>query len=186
MKDPTLAIELLGRIGDKVPFQTVRGEAALGALDLKIIGSLHHDCRKSSAKVAKEVGSSAKTVQKHINKMIKEGLIEMWVLGDPAVIRYATAAIHVHIREGVDLAALGMEMVRRFPNEVYAFRRYLNLPNLLSLASCHANRFRPEQIGRRTRAGRSHQQSRPQCGGERGVVRYMEGQNAAHFGIARL
>jgi DNA-binding Lrp family transcriptional regulator len=99
---PTLAIESLGRVGESVPFQSVPLDAKLSALDLKIISSLHHDCRKSCAKVANEVGASAKTIKKHIDRLIKEGLIEMWVLGDPAVLRYITTATHVHIQDGVD------------------------------------------------------------------------------------
>ena len=137
MSNPTLAIESLGRVGDNVPFQTVPADAILNDLDLRIISSLHHDCRKTCVKVAGQVGSSTKTVQKHIKKMVEKGLIEMWVLGDPAILRYVTTAIHVYVQEGVDVLSLAKELARRYPDEVYAFRRYLNLPNLISLASCH-------------------------------------------------
>jgi DNA-binding Lrp family transcriptional regulator len=137
MGEPTLAIESLGRVGDPLPFRQVSSEVKLSDLDLRIISSLHLDGRKSYGKISEEVGASTRTVQKHLERMIEEGSIEIWVLGDPAAIRYVTTAVHVHTKKGVNGNALGMEIIRRYPNEVYAFRRYCNLPNLISMSACH-------------------------------------------------
>jgi DNA-binding Lrp family transcriptional regulator len=146
IKKPTLAIDSLGRIGDSVPFQSVSTSSKLNALDLRIISALHNNVRKSNIQVAKEVGSSVKTVKKHIDRMIQEGLIETWVLGDPAVIRYISAATHVFMVEGVDGDVLGREIIRRFPDQVYAYRRYCNLPQLISLSSSHETASKLDQM----------------------------------------
>jgi DNA-binding Lrp family transcriptional regulator len=146
IKKPTLAIDSLGRIGDNTPFQSVSVNSKLSALDLRIISSLHNNARKSNTEVAKEVGSSVKTVKRHIDRMIKESLMEIWVLGDPAVIRYASAATYVYMGDGVDGDVLGREIIRRFPDQVYAYRRYCNIPQLISLSSCHETASKLDQM----------------------------------------
>jgi DNA-binding Lrp family transcriptional regulator len=146
LKKPTLAIDSLGRIGDSVPFQSVSTSSKLSELDLQIISSLHNNVRKSNTQVAKEVGSSVKTVKRHIDRMIQEGLIETWVLGDPAVIHYVSAATYVYIGDGVDGDVLGREIIRRFPDQVYAYRRYCNLPQLISLSSSHETASKLDQM----------------------------------------
>jgi DNA-binding Lrp family transcriptional regulator len=135
MKEPILAIESLGRLGDLVPFDPIAPEVKLSKLDLRIISSLHFDARKSYGDVAAEVGVTARTVRKHLERMIAEGSIELWVFSDPTLSPYITTAVQVHTRDGVDGNALGLELVRRFPKQIYTFRRYCNLPNLIVVST---------------------------------------------------
>lgn len=137
MKNPTLGIESLGRVGEQTPFRPVSPAVKLSELDLRMISSLHLDGRKSYGQIAREVGVTARTAQRHLERMIANGSIEIWVLGDPAVIRYITTAVHIYTKEGVNGNELGMDIIRRFPDEAYTFRKYCNLPNLISLSTCH-------------------------------------------------
>jgi DNA-binding Lrp family transcriptional regulator len=137
MRAPCLAVEALGRLGEVAPVQSVSSEEELSPLDLRIISSLHRDGRKTYDAIAKDVGASAKTARRHLDRMMTKGLIEIWVLGDPAPGRYLTTAIHVRANDGVDVNALGLDILHRFPDQVLTFRMYGNLPDTILVSASH-------------------------------------------------
>jgi DNA-binding Lrp family transcriptional regulator len=56
---------------------------ALTVIDYRIICSLHNDARKPIYKLADELGISAKTVRKHLSRLIENDLIEFYISQDP-------------------------------------------------------------------------------------------------------
>jgi DNA-binding Lrp family transcriptional regulator len=137
MKHTTLAIDYLNEFDNVVPSPPVAPEVKLSALDLRIVSSFHYDARKSYDKVAAEVGVSARTVRKHLERMIAEGSIELWTVVNPAANPDFFTIIRVDTKEGVDRDALGIDLMRRFPEQVTIFRTFCNLPNLIQIGSIH-------------------------------------------------
>lgn len=56
---------------------------SLKDIDHRIICSLHDDARKPISKLAEELGASAKTVRKHLDRLVEDDLIEFFVDQDP-------------------------------------------------------------------------------------------------------
>jgi Lrp/AsnC family transcriptional regulator, leucine-responsive regulatory protein len=55
---------------------------SLKDIDWQIIWSLHDNARKPVSEVAREVGVSTKTVKRRLDRLVKEELIEFYVVGD--------------------------------------------------------------------------------------------------------
>ena len=79
-----------------------KSNRTLSALDLRIIASLKDDARKPIADVAKAVGASAKTVKRHLDDMVSEGLLDLHVLMDSPSGGDMLFALHVNLKDGYD------------------------------------------------------------------------------------
>lgn len=138
MKDSTMAIEFQGEPGEAAATSTGSFDLKLSPLDLRIIRSLHHDARKSYGKVAAEVGASARTVRKHLERMVKEGSVELWACMNHTPNQDFTEVLHVFTKEGVDRFALGVDIMRRFPHQAFLCRNFCNIPDLIFVSSAHS------------------------------------------------
>ncbi len=137
MKDATMAIDSLGRVGEVRPAEPLAPEIRLSPLDLRIVASLKDDARKPYAQVGEEIGATARTVRLRLDRMIEEGSVELILKVNPTYARTINSVVHVFTREGVDRNIMGIELMKRFPASVLFFRSYCNIPDMISVATNH-------------------------------------------------
>lgn len=111
-------------------------DSSLSSLDMKIISSLQVDGRKAIADIAAELGVSAKTVSRRLEKMLEEGSIDLIVPMDPTFCGDIVSLVHLILSEGADKRALGTKFVNRFSPRVWYLRSFSNLPNFLMAVIC--------------------------------------------------
>jgi len=103
----------------------------LSPLDLKIVASLRDDARRPAAEVADMLGVSAKTVRRHIERMMSEGSLEMHMPADLSLGGDLMLLMHVNLRAGADAVEVGKRLLSKYlPQDAYV-RRYSNLPGFL-------------------------------------------------------
>ncbi|HUV62239.1 MAG TPA: Lrp/AsnC family transcriptional regulator, partial [Thermoplasmata archaeon] len=108
-----------------------KSDRKLSPLDLRIIESLKDDARKPIADVAKEIGASAKTVKRHLDDMVSEGLLDLHVLTDSASGGDMLFALHVNLEEGYDKLEVGKRLLSRYGSLDSYIRTFSNLPGFL-------------------------------------------------------
>ena len=136
MSDPTVGIycpdeELMPNYSVNGGGERKRSSRKLSPLDLRIIASLKGDARKPIADVAKAVGASAKTVKRHLDDMISEGLLDLHALTDSPSGGDMLFALHVNLKDGFDKVEVGRRLLSKYrPLDSY-IRTFSNLPGLL-------------------------------------------------------
>ena len=125
-----------------------RGVAPLTELEHRIIASLHRDTRKSVADVAAELGISARTVNRHIGRMARDGLVNFSIRWFPCECRDIIAMFQVELRPGADRAAVRSALVRGHGAHVVEAMVFSNLPNLLILVTWSTSSKEVEELQR--------------------------------------
>jgi hypothetical protein len=100
---------------------------ALDALDWQIIHSLSENSRKPVADVAKDLGTSTKTVRRRLDRMIKENLIELSIKWYPDVSDDIMSIFHAKLamKARVDSA----ELHRKYAPHLLYQLHFSNLPD---------------------------------------------------------
>jgi len=111
--------------------RTTEEKAELTALDVRILSALKQDCRKSIADIAKEVGVSSRTITRRLERMFREGLIDLVVPMDPTATGDIVSTVHLHLREGASKKDLGARLINRFTPRMWYIRSFTNMPNFL-------------------------------------------------------
>lgn len=127
MPNPTVGI-IASPLSNLPAVDTV--QAMLYPLDRQIIYSLHDNSRKTIAKVAEELGVSAKTIRRRLSAMIKRGLIELSIEWYPDASNDIMTIIHVRLKPAVDKDAVANVLKSYFPNMLFHWS-FSNLPNEL-------------------------------------------------------
>jgi len=103
----------------------------LTPLDLRIVTALRKDCRKAVADVASEVGVSARTVTRRLERMFETGLVDLVVPMDPTATGDIVSTVHIHIKEGASKKVVGARLINKFSPRVWYLRSFTNLPDFL-------------------------------------------------------
>ncbi|UCH90005.1 MAG: winged helix-turn-helix transcriptional regulator [Thermoplasmata archaeon] len=100
----------------------------LSPLDLRIIGSLHSDSRKSVAEIAKELNVSAKTVNRHIEKMIEDELISFTILWYPKHTGDQVTFLHLTFKSDVEKNVEIAKLMNKYSPRIAFFLPFINIP----------------------------------------------------------
>jgi Lrp/AsnC family transcriptional regulator for asnA, asnC and gidA len=106
-----------------------RGAPPLSNTDYAIIGSLHHDSRKSVTDVAKEIGISARSVNRHLGQMAKFGLVEFKIQWFPCDCRDIFAMMHLDLRPSLDKNAVLSDLKKKHGSRIVLPLAFSNIPN---------------------------------------------------------
>ncbi len=110
-------------------------EPVLDRLDCRILCALHRDARKSVAEVAEEIGISAKTVGRHLGRMVREGSADLSMEWYPDVGNDVITMWHMDLRPTADREkALALLANRYEPNLLFTML-FSNLPRSLTMAT---------------------------------------------------
>jgi Lrp/AsnC family leucine-responsive transcriptional regulator len=135
VKKETLIIE--PTVGISQPFQPPPGrfkpvDLLLCDLDYKIINSLRDDSRKAIADIANELGISAKTVRRRLNRMIENNLIELALEWYPDKSNDITTLIDIRLKPDSNLTTTGFHIIKEYNPNALFFWSFANIPNALT------------------------------------------------------
>lgn len=105
-------------------------------LDLRIIASLKGDVRRPTADIAYSLGVTSKTVRRHLEDMISEGLLEFDVPWDLMPGEDMFTLMQVNLRDGADKGDVGRRLLAKCPDPNLYIRSCSNLSSFLLCILC--------------------------------------------------
>ena len=123
ISEPTIAIVNL-------PYLTL--PEPLTSIDFKILKTLNRDARKSLTDIADDVGISAKTVRKRLDRMIENKLATFTIELIIHKIIYVTV-FHVYLNEGTDMNSTIQHINEKYSKNMVYCLNYSNIPNFITL-----------------------------------------------------
>ncbi len=109
-------------------------DLALCDLDLRIIRSLKDNSRKTIADVSDELGVSAKTVRRRLQRMIKNYLIDLGLEWYPDKSNDIMTLVEVRVKPDADMNVIPFRLSKKYtPNTLFSWH-YANIPNVITIA----------------------------------------------------
>jgi len=105
----------------------------LTTLDYKILKSLNRDSRKPLTDIADEVGLSAKTVRKRLNRMIENHLVEFTIEMTLKSEHNLITGFHISLNEGTSIDSSIQNIYEKFNQNVIGCLSYSNIPNFFAM-----------------------------------------------------
>ena len=114
-----------------MPTPPAAGEGALTYLDLRLVAAMRKDARKPVAEVAEQVGVSAKTARKRLDRLEQEGLVHFSIHWQPDSQGDTITNIHLTLREGVEEEKVAFLLIKKMAANIVRTYTFSNLPNQL-------------------------------------------------------
>ncbi|MFX1468285.1 MAG: winged helix-turn-helix transcriptional regulator [Promethearchaeota archaeon] len=121
ISEPTVAIINIPYITTPEPLTTI---------DYKILKVLNKDARKSITDIADDIGLSAKTVKKRLDRMIENYLVEFTI--ELKAEHNLITGFHISLNEGIDMIKEMQAITEKFDQNVIGVLNYSNIPNFFS------------------------------------------------------
>ncbi|MFW9938492.1 MAG: AsnC family transcriptional regulator [Candidatus Thorarchaeota archaeon] len=103
----------------------------LDKLDIEIIRSLNRDSRKPISEVADDINSTSNTVRRRLNRMIKEGLIELSIQFNPVSSSDIFALLQISLSHSSNKEEVAQYIADNYQPNIFFCWAFSNLPNLL-------------------------------------------------------
>lgn len=117
------------------PLPERKGEPfRLDRLDYRILRSLAKDARRPITEVAEEVGTSAKTAARHLERMTKEDAVEFSIEWYPDASDDIIATFHIRLKAGEDKYRAMTLLMNKYATDLLFVFPFSNLPNFLIAA----------------------------------------------------
>lgn len=110
-------------------------EPVLDRTDCRILRALHRDARKSIADVASEIGLSAKTVGRRLERMTRDGSAELSMEWYPDAANDIICMWQLDLRSGEDREKAVALLVNKYAANLLFTMRLSNLPGFLLVAT---------------------------------------------------
>ncbi len=124
ISDPTIGII-------NIPYITT--PETLSSIDYKILKTLNRDARKSLTDIGEDVGISAKTVRRRLDRMIENNLAFFTIEWTPKSENNFITVFHLFLHEGTDIKSTILHITEKFsPNIAYVLS-YSNIPNFITI-----------------------------------------------------
>ena len=123
ISEPTIAILNLPYMTTPEPLTTI---------DYKILKALNRDARKPITDVADDVGLSAKTVRKRLNRMIENKLASFTIEWMPQKNSFIIV-FHVTLKEGTDVNSTIQYINEKYSKNVAYCFSFSNIPNFITV-----------------------------------------------------
>jgi DNA-binding Lrp family transcriptional regulator len=120
--------------------------APLSELDLRILRSLHRDSRKAVEDISGELGVSAKTVKRHLDRMVADGAVEFGIDFMPASSSGVLSFVAVNLRPGSDRATVRRELSAEHGPALITITTPSNLPDALMIMAWSATIQKQQQL----------------------------------------
>jgi len=120
--------------------------APLSGIDIRILRSLHRDSRKAVEEVSGELGLSAKTVKRHLDRMVAEGAVEFGIDFEPASSPGVGAFIIMDLKPGSDRAAVRRDLAAELGSALFTITTSSDRPDSLSMMSWSATSLRHREL----------------------------------------
>ncbi len=113
-----------------VPYVTT--PEPLTTIDYEILKTLNRDARKPISDIADDVGLSAKTVKKRLDRMIENNLVSFtiqWKLWHSSYITFFS----IILNEGMDIISTIQNINQKYSKNIFSCLSYSNIPNIITL-----------------------------------------------------
>lgn len=104
---------------------------SLSLLDLRLICALQKDARKTVADLAKEVGTTAKTAKRRLDRLVREGLVSFSILWQPDLMGDTLTYLHLNLRPEAERERVALLLVKKYSSGMMSSYAFGNLPNQL-------------------------------------------------------
>jgi Lrp/AsnC family leucine-responsive transcriptional regulator len=107
----------------------------LTTIDYKILKALNRDARKSITDIADNVGLSAKTVRKRLDRMIENKLALFSIEYTPLFENSFITVFHLFLKEGTDMNSTCQHINEKYSQNVIHCFSFSNIPNFITITS---------------------------------------------------
>ncbi|MFW9902214.1 MAG: AsnC family transcriptional regulator [Candidatus Thorarchaeota archaeon] len=107
----------------------------LSTIDYKILKVLNRDARKSITDIADDVGLSAKTVKKRLDRMIENKLVLFSISYTPLYGNSFITVFHLFLKEGTDINSTIEHINKRYCENIAHCFSYSNIPNFITITT---------------------------------------------------
>ena len=136
ISEPTIGIV-------NMPYLTI--PEPLTSIDYKILKTLNKDARKPITDIADDVGLSAKTVRKRLDRMIGNYLASFTIELTVHKIIFLTV-FHVYLNEGTSMNSTIQHINQKYSKNIVYCLSYSNIPNFLTLHTWAKNTQESQRI----------------------------------------
>lgn len=113
--------------------------AGLSGMDLRIIKALANDTRRPVNEIAEELGTTAKTVRRRLDRLMKEDLVQLSINWQPDTMGDMVSQIHLVLKDGVPNERAAYLMIKKYGPGIIRSYTFSNVPGLIVLTYCNRN-----------------------------------------------
>ncbi|MFX0072716.1 MAG: AsnC family protein, partial [Candidatus Hermodarchaeota archaeon] len=113
-----------------VPYITI--PESLTTIDYKILKTINRDARKPISDIADDVGLSAKTVKKRLDRMIEHNLVSFTIQWKLWYTSFITVFL-IRLNEGTDMISTIQHLNQKYSKNVFSCISYSNIPYMITL-----------------------------------------------------
>jgi len=124
ISDPTIGII-------NIPYITT--PETLSSVDFKILKTLNRDSRKSLTEIGEDVGISAKTVRRRLDRMIENNLAFFTIEWTPKSENNFVTIFHIYLNDGTDINSTIQHIYQKYAQNVVYCLTYSNIPNYITM-----------------------------------------------------
>lgn len=129
IKEPLIGIVSRGPIENLGRKKKEIDDYELDRLDRWILGSLKDDSRKTLSDIGVELGLSAKTVQKHLDRLVREKVVDLSIDWNPDWSSDIVSLYHIKTDDIVNKSDLMRDLSRTLDRNLVFIVAYGNLPD---------------------------------------------------------
>lgn len=133
--NPLISIESKVCFGDIILNRSYTGPPELTAVDYRIVHALQENSRKGIDEIAGELDLSARTVTRHLDRMIDDGAIEFGLDWDPAYSSGITSLIMVKAEPGTNLGKIRNKLNESLGGNIIFTTSFVNPLDILGCYS---------------------------------------------------
>lgn len=130
--NPNVLLDSQIRFGEKILDTRYKGPSELSRLDYQIINALYEDARLSIGDIAEKCDASARTVKRHLDRLMEKGAIDFSIDWRPGYASGLTAMLAVILKEGGDQKQVRDELFNKFNGSLFVIITLSNVPGLIS------------------------------------------------------
>jgi len=105
----------------------------LSSVDYKILKTLNRDARKTLTDIGEDVGISAKTVRKRLDRMVEHRLAFFTIEWTPKSTNNFITIFHIYLNEGTDINSTLQHIYQKYAQNIVYCLTYSNIPNYITM-----------------------------------------------------
>lgn len=113
--------------------------SGLSGMDLRIIKALANDTRRPVNEIAEELGTTAKTVRRRLDRLMEEDLVQLSINWQPDTMGDMVSQIHLVLKDGVPNEKAAYLMIKKYAPGIIRSYTFSNAPGLILLTYCNRN-----------------------------------------------
>lgn len=117
----------------------------LTSVDYKILKTINRDARKPITDIADDVGVSAKTVRKRLDRMIENNLVSFTIQWKLWYVSFITV-FGIILNEGTDIRSTIQHLNQKYSKNIFSCLSYSNIPNFITLETWATNAHESQKI----------------------------------------